>query len=158
MEMTLTAAGTLMDVTSSPTAVPAIEGWFADIDGQAHLLGNKCTSCGTFTFPPTATFCPSPTCMGQDFHTVPLSHTGTVWSYTDAQYQPPPPYIAPSDPYQPFAIAAVELEAEGMVVMGQLAKGLGVDDVRVGAAVQLVIEPLYSDDDHEYLVWKWALL
>lgn len=142
---------------TSSTAVPAIDGWFADVDGLPHLLGSKCTTCGTFTFPPTAAFCPSPQCTGSEFDTVPMSRTGTVWSYTDAQYQPPAPYVAPTDPYRPFAIAAVELEAEGMVVMGQLASGLGVDDVEVGTRVELVIEPLYADDDHIYLVWKWAL-
>ena len=157
MRTTLTAAGTLILVTTSRTAVPAIDGWFTDVDGKAHLLGSKCTSCATVTFPPTAAFCPSPRCMSSEFQTVPLSRTGKVWSYTDAQYQPPPPYVAPTEPYQPFAIAAVELEAEGMVIMGQLATGVTVSDLEVGTPVELVIERLYSDDEHDYLVWKWAV-
>ena len=47
------------------------------------------------------------------------------------------------------------LAAEGMVIMGQVARGYGVDDVKVGAAVELVVETLFEDDDHEYTVWKW---
>ena len=78
-----------------------------------------------------------------------------MWSYTDAQYAPPAPYVATSEPYTPFAIAAVELQAEGMVVMGQVATGYGVDDLEVGAPVELVVETLFEDDDHEYTVWKW---
>ncbi|MEY2431970.1 MAG: uncharacterized protein QOC92_1695, partial [Acidimicrobiaceae bacterium] len=66
-----------------------------------------------------------------------------------------PPYVATSDPYQPFAVAAVELAAEGMVVMGQLAAGYGVDDITVGTPVELIVETLFEDDDHEYTVWKW---
>ena len=73
-----------------------------------------------------------------------------MWSYTDAQYQPPPPYVARTDPYEPFALAAVEL-AEGITVLGQVADGYGVKDLKVGAEVELVVEPL----DDELLVWRW---
>jgi uncharacterized OB-fold protein len=77
-----------------------------------------------------------------------------VWSYTDACYTPPAPYVA-ADPYVPFCIAAVQLAAEQMVVMGQVVAGVGVDDLRVGTQVELVLDTLYEDDEHEYLVWKW---
>jgi uncharacterized OB-fold protein len=77
-----------------------------------------------------------------------------VWSYTDAQYPPPPPYIAARDPYEPFALAAVELP-EGLVVLGQLAAGFGVADVTVGTEVELVVETLYTDETGERLVWRW---
>ena len=40
----------------------------------------------------------------------PLSRRGTIWSYTDARYQPPPPYVPPPGDYEPFALAAVELD------------------------------------------------
>jgi hypothetical protein len=86
---------------------------------------------------------------------VPLSRRGTVWSYTDAQYQPPAPYMPRTDPYEPFAIAAVELPDEGMVVMGQVADGFGIDDLRVGGEVELVVETLFEDDDNEYRIWRW---
>ena len=69
------------------TATPAIEGWFT-LGDQPTLLGERCTSCATTYFPPTAAaagFCRNPACEGQDFESVPLSRRGTVWSYTDAQ-------------------------------------------------------------------------
>ena len=50
-------------------------------------------------------------------------------------------------PYEPFALAAVELADEGLVVLGQVASGYGVDDLAVGREVELVVEPLYTDDD-----------
>jgi len=69
-------------------------------------------------------------------------------------YQPPEPYVA-ADPYVPFALCAVELAAEQMVVMGQVVPGVGVADLSVGAEVELVLDTLYEDEEHEYLVWKW---
>lgn len=134
--------------------VPAIDGWFSTGDSPA-LIGNRCGACGTVFFPKASNFCRNPDCSGDAFEDVELSRTGTVWSYTDAQYQPPPPYIPRGDPYQPFAIAAVELAAEQMVVLGQVADGFGIGDLTVGTKVELVVETLYSDDERDYLVYRW---
>jgi uncharacterized OB-fold protein len=141
-------------MAATKTRVPAVEGWFTtDGDGPA-LLGSRCRTCGTYAFPRETFFCRNPRCDGSEFDEVPLSRRGKVWSYTDARYTPPPPYVA-ADPYVPFCIAAVELAEEKMVVMGQLVPEVTVDDLVVGAEVELVVDVLYEDDDHEYLVWKW---
>jgi uncharacterized OB-fold protein len=134
-------------------ATPAIAGWFRT-DPEPALLGSRCTSCGTVAFPKASGFCGNPACSGEDFTEHPLSRTGRVWSYTDAQYQPPPPYLPTADPYVPFALAAVEL-AEGLVVLGQVADGFGVKDLKVGAAVELVVETLYTDEQGERTIWRW---
>jgi uncharacterized OB-fold protein len=138
----------------STSAVPAVEGWFT-IDAEPHLLGGKCTTCGTVFFPKVADFCRNPDCRGREFADVELSRTGKVWSYTDAQYQPPPPYIASTDPYEPFALAAVELADEQIVILGQVAHGYGVGDLKVGAPVELVVEPLYEIDGIEHVMYRW---
>ena len=138
----------------STTSVPAIEGWFTTTD-EPRLLGTRCTLCRTVFFPKASGFCRNPACRGREFAEVELSRTGTVWSYTDAQYQPPPPYIPPSGEYEPFALAAVELADEQVVILGQVAKGFGVDDLSVGATVELVIEPLYELDGVEHLIYRW---
>ncbi|MEY2426764.1 MAG: uncharacterized protein QOI61_2336 [Actinomycetota bacterium] len=134
--------------------VPAVEGWFTT-GAEPHLVGTRCTTCGTVFFPRQSGFCRNPECRGRDFDDVELSRTGKVWSYTDAQYQPPPPYIPASDPYEPFALAAVELVDEQVVVLGQVAKGYGVGDLKVGAPVELVVEPLYEIDGVEHLMYRW---
>jgi uncharacterized protein len=139
---------------SSKTPVPAVDGWFRFDDGEPALLGSKCQACGTYAFPKEAFFCRNPACDGTTFDEVPLSRRGRVWSYTDARYQPPTPYVA-ADPYVPFCIAAVELETEKMVVMGQVTSDVTVDQLTIGTEVELVIDTLYEDDDHRYLVWKW---
>lgn len=135
------------------TSTPAIDGWFTTGPAPA-LLGSRCAVCSTVFFPRVDGFCRNPACAGEEFETVELSRRGTVWSYTDARYQPPPPYIPRSEDYQPFALAAVEL-AEGLVVLGQVADGYGVADLRVGSEVELVVEPLYDDDSGERTIWRW---
>ena len=139
---------------ATKTKVPAIEGWFT-VDPEPALLGSRCDTCGTYAFPKEAMFCRNPACDGTAFTETALSTRGTVWSFTDARYQPPPPYVPTSDPHAPFAIAAVELKDEKMVVMGQLTPGTTVEDLHIGQEVQLVIDTLYEDDDNQYLVWKW---
>ena len=136
-------------------SVPAIEGWFTTGE-QPALLGSRCTTCATVLFPPVAAqgFCRNPACDGEAFESAELARRGTVWSYTDAQYQPPPPYVPASDPYEPFALAAVELP-ERLVVLGQVARGFGVGDLHVGAEVELVVETLYTDDEGDRTVWRW---
>jgi len=136
------------------TRVPALEGWFTLDDHEPALLGSRCEGCGTYAFPKEAFFCRNPDCRSTTFDEVPLSRRGTVWSFTDAGYQPPPPYV-PSDPYVPFAIAAVELAAEKMVVLGQVVPGVGVADLSIGTEVELVLDTLYEDEEHIFLVWKW---
>ena len=133
---------------------PAIEGWFTT-DAEPALLGNRCATCGTVFFPKASFFCRNPACDGEQFEETKLSRRGRIWSFTDAQYQPPPPYIPRADPFESFALAAIELDDEQMVVLGQIADGYGVDDLEVGQPVELVIEALYSDDDTDYLVYRW---
>jgi hypothetical protein len=141
-------------MSPAKTRLPAVEGWFTLDDESPALLGSQCTSCGNFAFPKETYFCRNPRCQGREFAETELSRTGRVWSYTNAGYQPPDPYVA-ADPYVPFAIAAVELAAEQMVVMGQVVPGVDVEDLHVGDEVELVLDTLYEDDEHEYVVWKW---
>jgi uncharacterized protein len=136
------------------TPVPAVEGWFTVDDKAPALLGSRCTSCRTYSFPRASFGCPNPSCQGGELEEVELSRRGRVWSYTDARYQPPPPYVA-ADPYEPFTLAAVELAEERMVVLGQMVPGTTVNDLSIGSEVELVVGTLYEDDDHEYLVWRW---
>jgi len=137
----------------SKTPVPAIEGWFTQ-DDPPRLLGTRCKECGSIFFPRESDFCRNPSCTGSAFEEVPLSRTGRLWSFTNNCYPPPEPFVA-KDPFEPYAIAAVELEAEKMVVLGQVAEGLGVADLEAGMEMEVVLETLYEDDDNAYTVWKW---
>ncbi|MCX7621865.1 MAG: OB-fold domain-containing protein [Acidimicrobiales bacterium] len=145
-----------VDRPKTKPRVPAVDGWFTlDGDDGPALIGSRCQRCGTYSFPKQLNFCPNPACTSQDFDEVELSRHGRLWSYTNNCYQPPAPYVPPSGGFQPFAIAAVELEAEQMVVLGQLTAGVDVSELHVGQDVVLVVETLFEDDEAEYLVWKW---
>jgi uncharacterized OB-fold protein len=145
------------------TATPVIDGWFTTGE-EPHLLASRCTTCSNVVFPPVSSdagaaafYCRNPACDGEEHETVELSRRGTVWSYTDAQYQPPAPYIPQADPFEPFALAAVELP-EGIVVLGQVAEGFGVGDLEVGAEVEVVVETLNTDESGERTIYRWRPL
>ncbi len=96
-------------------------------------------------FPPRSTDCPNPACEGTELLPTPLSRRGKVWSYTENRYAPPPPYTA-TEPFEPFALAAVELEAEGLIVLGQVSRGVLAQDLRVGMEMVLEIGNLNGPD------------
>ena len=134
--------------------VASIEGWFTMDEASPRLLGTRCTKCGTYFFPREQTFCRNPGCTSTEFEEVTLSDRGKLWSFTNNCYQPPAPYVSP-DPFEPYSVAAVELANEKMVVLGQVAKGFGVADLKAGIEMKLVLETLYEDADNRYVVWKW---
>jgi len=134
--------------------VPAIDGWFT-LDDQPRLLGTRCSGSGTYYFPPETTMSRAPGFADSELVPVELSRTGTLWSFTNAGYRPPDPYMPVTDPYEPFCIAAVELATEQIVVLGQTPAGVTVDDLHLGLEMELVLDTLYCDDEHEYVVWKW---
>lgn len=135
---------------------PVVPGWFTADDEDFRLLGTRCTACGTVFFPRQDTFCKNPACAGREFEEVKLSGRGTVWSYTNAGYRPPAPYVSdPDTEWVPFTIVAVELAEEGMIVLGQAEPGITVDDLTVGAEVEVVPGVLYETDEHVYTTWKF---
>jgi uncharacterized OB-fold protein len=149
--------GTLTDVSAASTQ-PAIDGWFAtDGSGEPYLIGGKCHQCGTYVFPPRANNCPNPSCVGDELAQVPLSRRGTLWSYTENRYAPPPPYPSP-DPFEPFAVAAVQLADEGLIVLGKVVEGTLAADLKIGMEMELTTMPLFVDDDGvERVVHAWRI-
>jgi uncharacterized OB-fold protein len=135
--------------------VPVIEGMFREeADGSGRLLGGRCPTCGASFFPKQWSFCRNPTCGGTELDDVELSTRGTLWSFTDNRYAPPPPYPS-REPFEPYGVAAVELAEEQMVVLGQLAAGTDVGALALGREMELIVEPLYETDDEVRTVWKW---
>lgn len=135
---------------------PAVDGWFAtDEAGIPHLIGGKCPQCGTYVFPPRENNCPNPACASDSLESVTLSTRGTLWSYTENRYAPPPPYPSP-DPFEPFAVAAVELAKEGLIVLGKVVEGTLAADLKVGMEMELTTMPLYTGDGGvERVVHAW---
>ncbi|MFD3328107.1 Zn-ribbon domain-containing OB-fold protein [Streptomyces sp. NPDC058701] len=156
------------------TRTPVVSGWFTeDAPGPEpgapagagpasafRLLGTRCSACTAVFFPREDAFCRNPRCPGDGvLAEVPLSPRGRVWSYTDGRYRPPAPYVSdPAVPWEPYTLIAVELEAEGIVVLGQAAPGVGVGDLAVGMEVEVVGGVLGEDDDTTWTTWRFRPL
>lgn len=145
---------------ASPDAaaeLPAIDGWWSsDESGEPHLAGARCPGCGTYVFPPRADNCPNPACGADVLEEVALSRRGTLWSYTENRYQPPAPYPQ-TEQFEPFAVAAVQLSDEGIIVLGKVVDGTLAADLKVGMEMELTTMPLYVDDDgvtRSVYAWK----
>jgi len=135
--------------------IPAQEGWFTMDEASPALLGTRCTACKSVFFPREETFCRNPACMNQEFEEVELSRRGRLWSYTNNCYKPPAPYVPVTEPFEPFAVAAVELEDEKMVVLGQVVGDVTTADLEVGMEMELVLDTLFEDEENDVVVWKW---
>ncbi|MHB9863151.1 Zn-ribbon domain-containing OB-fold protein [Streptomyces sp. YIM S03343] len=140
----------------SRTRRPAVAGWFTGEGDAFRLLGTRCSACASVFFPREDVHCRNPRCPGGDLEEIPLSRGGRVWSYTDARYRPPSPYVSnPELPWEPFALIAVELESERMVVLGQAAPGVTVADLAVGMEVEAVPGVLCEDGETVWTTWHW---
>lgn len=136
------------------TPLPAVAGLHT-MDDEPHLIGGKVPGRETYFFPKHLAGGDPAVGGGVELEEVLLSRRGKIWSYTSSNYQPPAPFVPATDPYEPITIAAVELEKEQMVILGQCVAGVTPADLRIGAEMELVIDTLYEDEEHEYLVWKW---
>jgi uncharacterized OB-fold protein len=135
------------------TRVPAVEGLFTMDEGDPHLIAGRAPN-GSYFFPKDLGGSDPYSPLGP-IEEVLLSNRGRIWSYTDSRYTPPLPFIPRTEPFVPVVIAAVELPAEKMVVLGQVVDGVTTDDLEVGMEVEMVLGTLYEDDEHDYVVWKW---
>ncbi|MFJ1973395.1 Zn-ribbon domain-containing OB-fold protein [Streptomyces sp. NPDC087903] len=137
----------------SRTRTPVVARWFAGEGDEFRLLGTRCRACTSVFFPREDAHCRNPGCPGGELLEVPLSRRGRVWSYTDARYRPPSPYVTdPELPWEPYALIAVELEPERMVVLGQAAPGITVADLAVGMEVEVVSGVLPASAE---TTWNW---
>jgi hypothetical protein len=51
---------------------------------------------------------------------------------------------------------AVQLEIEGIIVLGQAPKGILATDLKVGMRMQLETDVLYREDGVDYMIYVWA--
>ncbi len=140
----------------SKTQVPAVEGLFTMDNEMPHLIGGKVPGRESYFFPKHLAGGDPAVSGPVELETVKLSRNGYVWSYTTSHYPPPPPFIVGTEPYRPITIAAVKLPREQLVVLGQCVLGVTPDDLEIGTEMELVLDTLYSDDEHDYMVWKWS--
>lgn len=137
---------------STREPIPVVEGLFDSQGGAPALVGAKCAQCGTHYFPRRAR-CSNPACAGHPVEPVRLSARGTLYSYSVQAYRPPP--LFGMEPWSPYAIGLVDLP-EGVRVMGMLT-GAAPEELRIGAPMELRLEPLRHDaDGRAVLTYKFA--
>ncbi len=132
----------------SGAGVPVVEGLFAEQDGTARLLGSRCTSCGTPYFP-ASSLCHHPDCDDSATEDAAFGPAGTVWSYSYQNYPPPAPAVY-DDPYEPYALAVVDLD-DGLRVVGRM-ESSDPEAVEVGGRVEVVLGPIGHDGDGTELI------
>jgi uncharacterized OB-fold protein len=126
------------------------EGDLADLE-SVRLKGTRCRACGE-VFLGARLACES--CQSTDLEGIPLSRSGTLWSFTINRYKPPGDYAGP-DPYEAVAVGWIELP-EGLRILSPLT-GFDLDVVRSGVDVELVVEPLHTDaDGNEVISYKFG--
>lgn len=111
-------------------AVPVADGLW--IDGpQPRLIGGQHRLTGEIVFPmPQGD-------AAQHFDAVPLSPTGTLWSWTSQDFRPKsPPYAGP-EAFTPYLIGYVELP--GQIIVETRIEGASLADLSLGMAMTTVI-------------------
>ena len=140
-------------VTASvDSGVPVADGLFDVVGGEPRLIGSRCRACRTVYFPQTS-FCRNPQCHDKQVERFLLPERGILHSFTIQRYRPPSLFRI--DDWSPYAIGLIDL-GEGLQVMAMLS-GIGFDEIRIGMALRLVLEPLYTDTERgPVLTYKFA--
>lgn len=81
-----------------------------------------------------------------------LASTGTLWSWTIQAFPPKaPPYLGPvGDDFVPYGVGYVELP--GQVRVEARLTVADPDQLKIGMAMEIVLEPLAVDDDGNTVV------
>lgn len=100
-----------------------------------HLVGGKCSKCGGISFP-RREFCAR--CLSTEIDELPLSTTGTLYSYTTT-YRP----VAKFQP--PHSLGYIELP-EGVRVLSPIVKNPD-EEFRIGAKMMFSVAKLWEEED-----------
>lgn len=133
-----------------PTHVPITDGLFTWPSGSPQLLASRCTDCGNHMFPIQGG---CSRCSGASTETVELGRRGTLWTWTVQSYPPKaPPFAGNADPetFEPYGVGYVELDGK-LLVESRLTVA-DPDQLHIGMEVEMVIDPLYINDDGDQVV------
>lgn len=134
--------------------VPVEEGLFTlpiSPEEKPHLIGNKCKSCGTVSFPKRA-ICGK--CYREGMEEVTLSRRGKVTTWTVIRMKPPG-YKGQA----PYVLGEVELP-EGVIVRTHFS-GVNPDEpaIKIGDEVEVVVEKIYEDEEgNDVMCYKFKLV
>jgi len=121
---------------------------FWDACNERRLIVQNCTACDRMQYPPQA-MCAG--CRSAD-HLAwrEVSGRGHINGYC-VMYDS---RVGPLQADQPFNIAVIELEEDPAIKFLSSLPGVALDDVPVGAAVEVLFEPVSPDQ----LIHEWQLM
>jgi len=134
-----------MSQSTSVRTRPIAEHLFTWPAAEPRLIGARCADCGARTFPAQA-HCPR--CTSTAMNEVLLPRTGTLWTWTIQGFRPKsPPYRSDDtvETFEPFGVGYVDLEGE-LLVETRLTES-DPERLVVGAEMELVVVPLYHEED-----------
>ncbi|HIF63513.1 MAG TPA: benzoylsuccinyl-CoA thiolase [Deltaproteobacteria bacterium] len=138
-----------------PQATPVVEGLFIDTANGPRLTGSRCAGCD-MPYLPVSAQCHNPDCDAPDLQPAEFGPWGVIWSLARQDYPPPAP-VKFDEPYQPYAMAVVDLD-DGLRVLGRVATD-DPESVDVGQRVELIIDTLAHDEDGKELsTWKFRVV
>ena len=120
--------------------VAVADGLFTWPSDEPRLIGSRCRTCGTATFPKQAS-CPK--CTGRHVEETLLPREGTLYTWTVQAFRPKAPYLGP-EPFEPYGVGYVEL-AGAVRVEARLTES-DPERLCIGDTMRLVIVPFHTDD------------
>lgn len=141
----------LHDMSTATTRRPIRSGLFFDpLDdlSEVRLAGSRCQKCGE-THLGELDLCPN--CGSNVLTGLPLSRTGTLWTYTIVRHRPPGNYKGP-EPFQTLQVGLVELP-EGIRVLAPLE--VREDSIKIGMALVLCVQRAYGDDEQDVIAFNF---
>lgn len=109
---------------------------------DVHLLGSKCNNCGEVGLGKVSS-CQN--CAGEDLEVIPLSRSGTLWTYTIIRNRPPGDFKGEV----PMGEGLVELP-EGIRVKSPL--GGDIEKLEIGMEMRFTAYPLYENDQGDEVI------
>ena len=123
------------------TTRPVADDLFVERDGVPHLVGSRCAHCGTTTFPQQPS---CPRCTRWDMVREELPSTGTLWSFTVQGFRPKAPYQRAGGVHA--LRGGLRRPRRAVLVESRLTEN-DPSRLRIGAPVELVLEPLRTEPD-----------
>ena len=124
---------------------------FTETPDGPTLRGSRCDDCGAHTFPAQGG---CPRCTGSSMSEVPLSRTGTLWSWTVQGFTPKTPYTGDAI-YEPYGVGYVELPGQ-LIVESRLVE-TDPEKLEIGMPVELILTP-FRDDEFGWPVHTFAFV
>jgi uncharacterized protein len=136
-------------VTDVVEQIPVTTGLFTWPSDAPQLIGGRCESCGTVTFP-AQPGCPR--CMGTVIGEELLPRRGTLWTWTVQGFLPKsPPYAGPetAKDFRPYGVGYVDL---GVVKVESRLTTAEPGALRIGMEMELVVIPFSKDAEGREVV------